>query len=177
MNFAIYLSISIYLSSEAEAEVQRIKVSVIKTEEERQHMERKSRESELVMRRILEDAERRKNEAENLRQEVQQAREAEKEAKNKLLEFLNISVTEMKGSPTGGSGGTPAPSWNTGNSWQRNGYSPGDMERRQGSNLSPELIHELRNQSFDQGNQGYHGNQFSLHLQNEELTQSALDIR
>ena len=140
-------------------------------------MERKSRESELVMRRILEDAERRKNEAENLRLEVQQAREAEKEAKNKLLEFLNISVTEMKGSPTGGSGGTPAPSWNTGNSWQRNGYSPGDMERRQGSNLSPEFIHELRNQSFDQGNQGHHGNQFSLHLQNEELTQSALDIR
>ncbi|XP_023328819.1 merlin isoform X2 [Eurytemora carolleeae] len=163
-------------ASEAEAEVQRIKVSVIKTEEERQHMERKSRESELVMRRILEDAERRKNEAENLRLEVQQAREAEKEAKNKLLEFLNISVTEMKGSPTGGSGGTPAPSWNTGNSWQRNGYSPGDMERRQGSNLSPEFIHELRNQSFDQGNQGHHGNQFSLHLQNEELTQSALDI-
>jgi hypothetical protein len=31
---------------------------------------------------------------------VKQARVAEKEAKNKLIEFLNISVTEVKTSPT-----------------------------------------------------------------------------
>ena len=31
---------------------------------------------------------------------VKQAREAEKEAKHKLIEFLNISVTEVKTSPT-----------------------------------------------------------------------------
>jgi hypothetical protein len=37
--------------SEAEAEVQRIKLSVIKTEEERHAMERKAREAELLVNR------------------------------------------------------------------------------------------------------------------------------
>jgi hypothetical protein len=39
--------------SEAEAEVQRIKLSVIKTEEERLAMERKAREAELLVSRYL----------------------------------------------------------------------------------------------------------------------------
>jgi hypothetical protein len=41
------------LCSEAEAEVQRIKLSVIKTEEERLAMERKAREAELLVSRYL----------------------------------------------------------------------------------------------------------------------------
>jgi hypothetical protein len=39
----------------------------------------------LLLRRMLEEAERRQAEAERLRQEVMHAREAEKEAKNKLI--------------------------------------------------------------------------------------------
>jgi len=87
-------------ASEAEAEVQRVKLAVIKTEEERQAMERKAGDTELMVHRMVEEAERRQQEAERLRTEVKQARESEKEAKNKLIEFLNISVTEMKTSPT-----------------------------------------------------------------------------
>jgi len=87
-------------ASEAESEVQRVKLAVIKTEEERQAMERKAGDTELMVHRMVEEAERRQQEAERLRTEVKQARESEKEAKNKLIEFLNISVTEMKTSPT-----------------------------------------------------------------------------
>jgi len=87
-------------ASEAESEVQRVKLAVIKTEEERQAMERKAWDTELMVHRMVEEAERRQQEAERLRTEVKQARESEKEAKNKLIEFLNISVTEMKTSPT-----------------------------------------------------------------------------
>ena len=36
----------------------------------------------------------------NIIVKVKQAREDEKMAKNKLIEFLNISVTEVKTSPT-----------------------------------------------------------------------------
>ena len=88
-------------ASEAETEVQRIKLSVIKTEEERLHMEKRVGETELIVHRMVEEAERRQQEAERLRLEVAQAREAEKEAKTKLIDFLNISVSEtVKTSPS-----------------------------------------------------------------------------
>ena len=111
-------------ASEAETEVQRIKLSVIKTEEERLHMEKRVGETELIVHRMVEEAERRQQEAERLRLEVAQAREAEKEAKTKLIDFLNISVSEtVKTSPsasqppkTNGFHHQPAA--------QTNGYSP-----------------------------------------------------
>ena len=56
--------------SEAESEVQRIKMTVIKTEEERQTMERKAGETELMVHRMVEEAERRLQEADTLRSEV-----------------------------------------------------------------------------------------------------------
>ena len=88
-------------ASEAETEVQRIKLSVIKTEEERLHMEKRVGETELIVHRMVEEAERRQHEAETLRKEVSKAREAEKEAKGKLIEFLNTSMTDVsKSSPT-----------------------------------------------------------------------------
>jgi len=88
-------------ASEAEAEVQRIKLTVIKTEEERQTMERKQRETEHLVSRMVEEAERRQSEAEQLRKEVLAARDAEKDAKNKLIEFLNTSVTSSQQSGPG----------------------------------------------------------------------------
>ena len=108
-------------ASEAETEVQRIKLSVIKTEEERLHMEKRVGETELIVHRMVEEAERRQQEAERLRLEVQQAREAEKEAKTKLIDFLNISVSEVKTPPSVGqsqkTNGFHHPA-------QTNGYSP-----------------------------------------------------
>ena len=59
-----------YNFSEAESEVQRVKVAVIKTEEERHAMERRAGETELLMHRMVEEAERRQQEADRLRSEV-----------------------------------------------------------------------------------------------------------
>jgi hypothetical protein len=56
--------------SEAESEVQRIKLAVIKTEEERHAMERKVGDTELMVHRMVEEAERRQQEAERLKTEV-----------------------------------------------------------------------------------------------------------
>ena len=91
---------------------------VIKSEEERHVMERKVAETEVIVHRMVEEAERRQHEAETLRKEVRlevvfplydsqavlqvsKARDAEKEAKGKLIEFLNTSMTDVsKSSPT-----------------------------------------------------------------------------
>jgi len=141
-------------ASEAETEVQRIKLSVIKTEEERLHMEKRVGETELIVHRMVEEAERRQQEAERLRLEVSQAREAEKDAKNKLIDFLNISVSEVKVPPgpqhtTNGFHHPP----------QTNGYSP--TAHYPNNQVVPELSPELA----------------ALNLNMEELTQSAYDIR
>ena len=81
-------------------------------------MERKVAETEVIVHRMVEEAERRQHEAETLRKEVRlevvfslcdsqallqvsKARDAEKEAKGKLIEFLNTSMTDVsKSSPT-----------------------------------------------------------------------------
>ena len=101
---------------------------VIKSEEERHVMERKVAETEVIVHRMVEEAERRQHEAESLRKEVgvrcerclvgsndnlqvSKARDAEKEAKGKLIEFLNTSMTDVsKSSPTwhGNTAITPA---------------------------------------------------------------------
>ena len=66
----------------------------MRSEEDRHNMERK-------VHLMVEEAERRQQEADTLRSEVQQARLAEKEAKGKLIDFLNNSVADVsKSSPT-----------------------------------------------------------------------------
>ena len=50
--------------------MQRVKLAVIKTEEERHAMERKVGDTELMVHRMVEEAERRQHEAERLRTEV-----------------------------------------------------------------------------------------------------------
>ncbi|XP_050050530.1 merlin isoform X1 [Dermacentor andersoni] len=72
-------------AAEAEAEIQRIKISAIKTEEEKIMMERKAREAEQLAARMIEESERRAQEAHQLKDELFQARLAEKQAKEKLL--------------------------------------------------------------------------------------------
>ncbi|KAL1414321.1 hypothetical protein MTO96_007565 [Rhipicephalus appendiculatus] len=92
-------------AAEAEAEIQRIKISAIKQtlsspmylvlqpndhakgkpEEEKIMMERKAREAEQLAARMIEESERRAQEAHQLKDELFQARLAEKQAKEKLL--------------------------------------------------------------------------------------------
>ena len=62
------------ISSEAENELQRVKVRVIRSEEERHVMERKVAETEVIVHRMVEEAERRQHEAETLRKEVRMRR-------------------------------------------------------------------------------------------------------
>nr|CAD7258181.1 unnamed protein product [Timema shepardi] len=69
------------------------------TEEEKVYLERKTREAELLTKRLVDESERRAAEADKLKDELLRARLAEKQAKEKLLEFLsrnaynNISVS------------------------------------------------------------------------------------
>lgn len=90
-------------ASNAETELARVKV---RSEEERHSMERK-------VHLMVEEAERRQHEAESLRHEVQAARDAEKDAKVKLMDFLNNSVADVsKTSPTWNGTTTLSPNGN-----------------------------------------------------------------
>ncbi|KAG1691204.1 Merlin [Nymphon striatum] len=70
-------------AAEAELEIQRIKISAIKTEEEKMLMERKASEAETT-------------EADELKQQLLKAKYAEKEAKEKLLSILQIPYVEIE---------------------------------------------------------------------------------
>ncbi|KAG1691206.1 Merlin [Nymphon striatum] len=74
-------------AAEAELEIQRIKISAIKTEEEKMLMERKASEAESIAR---------TNEADELKQQLLKAKYAEKEAKEKLLSILQIPYVEIE---------------------------------------------------------------------------------
>ena len=64
-------------AAEAENELQRIKLTVIKTEEEKLVMEQKAQEAEQMVTRLVEESEMRRQEADHLKKEVTQARDAE----------------------------------------------------------------------------------------------------
>ncbi|XP_051960908.1 NF2, moesin-ezrin-radixin like (MERLIN) tumor suppressor a [Xyrauchen texanus] len=78
-------------AAEAEHEIQRIKVTAIRTEEEKRLMEQKMLEAEMLALKMAEESERRAREADQLKQELQEARESERRAKNKLLEITSKS--------------------------------------------------------------------------------------
>lgn len=102
---------------EVEQEILKLKNYAMKTEEEKIHLERKSREAETLTARLgkklkefhfvfnklwiiytVEDSQKRAAEAERLKNELINARVAEKEAKEKLLTFLS-SATISSPSP------------------------------------------------------------------------------
>lgn len=60
-----------------------------KTEEEKMYLERKTREAESLTARMVEESKKRSIEADKLKNELIHARVAEKEAKQKLLNFLS----------------------------------------------------------------------------------------
>ncbi|EFA04811.1 Moesin/ezrin/radixin homolog 2-like Protein [Tribolium castaneum] len=76
-------------AAEAEQEITRLRLSAMRKEEEKVTLERKTREAELLTARLVEDSERRAAEANRLKEELLRARAAEKQAKEKLLDFLS----------------------------------------------------------------------------------------
>ncbi|CAL8143884.1 unnamed protein product [Orchesella dallaii] len=74
---------------EAEREAERIRQTAIKTEEEKVVMEQKMRETEQIVARIMAESDNRTLEADRLKNELLKARLAEKDAKEKLLQFLS----------------------------------------------------------------------------------------
>ena len=84
---------------EVEQEISRMRLSALKTEEEKLHLERKTREAEIITARLVEDSKKRQVESEKLKNDLIYARVAEKEAKEKLLNFLSRSTTISPPSP------------------------------------------------------------------------------
>ncbi|XP_063216605.1 merlin isoform X2 [Bacillus rossius redtenbacheri] len=76
-------------ASEAEQEIARLRLGAMKNEEEKMYLERKTHEAEVLTKRLVDESERRAAEAERLKDELIRARLAEKQAKEKLLEFLS----------------------------------------------------------------------------------------
>lgn len=64
-------------------------LGIFQTEEEKVQLERKTREAEQLTARLVDESERRAAEANRLKEELLKARLAEKQAKEKLLEFLS----------------------------------------------------------------------------------------
>uniref|UniRef100_A0A3Q3VVL5 FERM domain-containing protein n=1 Tax=Mola mola TaxID=94237 RepID=A0A3Q3VVL5_MOLML len=87
-------------AAEAETEMQRIKVTAIRGQEERRHMEQKMLEAEMLALKMAEESERRAKEAEQLKQDLQEAKESERRAKNKLLEITSRTVYTSPGLPS-----------------------------------------------------------------------------
>uniref|UniRef100_A0A8C3AKD1 NF2, moesin-ezrin-radixin like (MERLIN) tumor suppressor n=1 Tax=Cyclopterus lumpus TaxID=8103 RepID=A0A8C3AKD1_CYCLU len=79
-------------AAEAEAEMQRIKATAIRGQEERRLMEQKMLEAEMLALKMAEESERRAMEAEQLKQDLQEAKESERRAKHKLLEITSRTV-------------------------------------------------------------------------------------
>uniref|UniRef100_A0A8C9S966 NF2, moesin-ezrin-radixin like (MERLIN) tumor suppressor n=1 Tax=Scleropages formosus TaxID=113540 RepID=A0A8C9S966_SCLFO len=78
-------------AAEAEQEMQRIKVTAIRSEEEKRLMEQKMLEAEMLALKMAEESDRRAKEAEQLKQDLEEARESERRAKNKLLEITKCN--------------------------------------------------------------------------------------
>uniref|UniRef100_A0A8C7HPX1 NF2, moesin-ezrin-radixin like (MERLIN) tumor suppressor n=2 Tax=Oncorhynchus TaxID=8016 RepID=A0A8C7HPX1_ONCKI len=89
-------------ASEAEAEMQRIKVTAIRSEEERRMMEQKMLEAEMMALKMADESERRAMEADQLKQDLQEARDSERRAKHKLLEITSKSTYSVKPSTVPG---------------------------------------------------------------------------
>uniref|UniRef100_H3BHZ9 NF2, moesin-ezrin-radixin like (MERLIN) tumor suppressor b n=1 Tax=Latimeria chalumnae TaxID=7897 RepID=H3BHZ9_LATCH len=73
-------------AAEAEQERQRLEVTALKTKEEKRLMEQKMREAELIAVKLVKESDRRAKEAEHLKLDLSEAREAEKRAKQKLID-------------------------------------------------------------------------------------------
>uniref|UniRef100_A0A8C5T3B8 FERM domain-containing protein n=1 Tax=Malurus cyaneus samueli TaxID=2593467 RepID=A0A8C5T3B8_9PASS len=78
-------------AAEAEQERQRLEITALKSKEEKRLMEQKMREAELIAVKLVKESDRRAKEAEHLKQDLHEAREAERKAKQKLLDITRIN--------------------------------------------------------------------------------------
>ncbi|XP_077361148.1 NF2, moesin-ezrin-radixin like (MERLIN) tumor suppressor b [Festucalex cinctus] len=78
-------------AAEAEQERQRLEVNAMKTKEEKRLMEQKMREAEQRAVKLVEQSERRLKEADHLKQDLSEAKDAERRAKQKLLEITKTT--------------------------------------------------------------------------------------
>ncbi|XP_060747293.1 NF2, moesin-ezrin-radixin like (MERLIN) tumor suppressor b isoform X3 [Tachysurus vachellii] len=78
-------------AAEAEQERQRLEVTALKTKEEHRLMEQKMREAEQLAVKLVEQSERRSKEADHLKQDLTEAKDAERRAKQKLLEITKTT--------------------------------------------------------------------------------------
>uniref|UniRef100_A0A4W4EII9 Merlin n=1 Tax=Electrophorus electricus TaxID=8005 RepID=A0A4W4EII9_ELEEL len=78
-------------AAEAEQERQRLEVTALKTKEEHRLMEQKMREAEQLAVKLVEQSERRSKEADHLKQDLNEAKDAERRAKQKLLEITKTT--------------------------------------------------------------------------------------
>lgn len=88
-------------AAEAEQEISRLRMTAMRKDEEKVTLERKTREAEMLTAKLVEESERRADEANRLKDELIKARAAEKQAKEKLLHFLskNAFTTNNTSSP------------------------------------------------------------------------------
>uniref|UniRef100_A0A8C3T056 FERM domain-containing protein n=1 Tax=Chelydra serpentina TaxID=8475 RepID=A0A8C3T056_CHESE len=78
-------------AAEAEQQRQRLEITALKTKEEKRLMEQKMRETELIAVKLVKESDRRAKEAEHLKQDLHEAREAERKAKQKLLDVTKLN--------------------------------------------------------------------------------------
>uniref|UniRef100_G3W7S5 FERM domain-containing protein n=1 Tax=Sarcophilus harrisii TaxID=9305 RepID=G3W7S5_SARHA len=78
-------------AAEAEQERQRLEVTALKTKEEKRLMEQKVREAELLAAKLVKESDLRTKETEYLKQDLSEAREAERRAKQRLLDVIRPS--------------------------------------------------------------------------------------
>uniref|UniRef100_A0ACB8ED56 Uncharacterized protein n=2 Tax=Sphaerodactylus townsendi TaxID=933632 RepID=A0ACB8ED56_9SAUR len=78
-------------AAEAEQERQRLELAAQKTQEEKRLMEHKMREAELIAMQLVKESDRRAKETEHLKQDLQDAKEAEEKVKRKLLDVDKLN--------------------------------------------------------------------------------------
>ncbi|KAE8625039.1 hypothetical protein XENTR_v10006138 [Xenopus tropicalis] len=75
---------------ETRQEMQRLEISVLKSKEEMQLMEQKMREADMITVKLIKESDRRAKEAEQLEQDLRKAREAERNAKQRLMDVSSL---------------------------------------------------------------------------------------
>lgn len=89
---------------EAEKELQRMKLLSSKTQDEKLMLEQKVKETELLVSKLLKDGEKRSDESDRLKSSLLGSRLAEKQAKEKLLEFVETFKNSIQQSDVNGGG-------------------------------------------------------------------------
>uniref|UniRef100_A0A8C1VG86 Merlin n=1 Tax=Cyprinus carpio TaxID=7962 RepID=A0A8C1VG86_CYPCA len=115
-------------AAEAEQERQRLEVTALKTKEEKRLMEQKMREAESLAVKLVEQSERRLKEADHLKQDLNEAKDAERKAKQKLLEITKSTYPVMFPPPPTGPE-SPDTTLDMGSMSVRMDFKDSDMKR------------------------------------------------